>query len=253
MIPRLSNPHFIPRALASVARAELFDAQNDAEPDVEELELQKKLDELIQANLDADSAGRAKKRRKLNSTVAEEQAPETAVLFRLLSTSHTISLLPPPPPPPVTREPEWEDTEAAAATRREWAAIVAVDAAWVVREGAALPPPLRVGRVEHVRAQLDAHPPMMLVNCLQSPRKTRPPVPRWQLQHHPYAPAPILPSPAVTGDTPSIDVEVVRESPRRTRKRRRGRPEEEKIRPQATFWWPPVECGGKSLGYAMGY
>ncbi|KAJ7022622.1 hypothetical protein C8F04DRAFT_1137566 [Mycena alexandri] len=252
MIPRFSNPHFITRAIESVARAELFDAQNDAESDVEELELQKKLDELIQANLDADT-GRAKKRRKLNSTVVEtEEAPETAVLFRLLSTLHTISLLPPPPPPPVTREPEWEDTEAAAETRREWAAIVAVDAAWVVREGARLPPPFRVGRVEHVRAKLGSPPPMMLANCLQSPRKTRPPVPRWQIQHYPYSPAPILPSPVVAGDIPSIDVEIVRETPRKTRKRRRGRTEE-RIRPQATFWWPPAGCEGKSLGYGMGY
>ncbi|KAJ7158887.1 hypothetical protein C8R46DRAFT_1110660 [Mycena filopes] len=250
MIPRFSNPHLVPRAVKSVARAELFDAQNDGEPDIEELEQQKKLEDLIAATLDT---GRAKKRRKLDTTVVDtEQAPETAVLFRLLSTSHTISLLPPPPPPPVTREPEWEDTEIAAATRREWSAAAAVDATWLIREGARLAPPFRVGRVQRVQAQLSTPAPMMVANCRQAPRKTRPPAPRWQLQHHPYAPGPTVASSVVTGGIPSIEIEVVRETPRKTRKRRRGR-KEERIRPPATFWWPPAGCGGKSLGYAMGY
>ncbi|KAJ7931391.1 hypothetical protein B0H13DRAFT_1957906 [Mycena leptocephala] len=130
MIPRFSNPHFIPRAIESVAQ-----------PDVEELELQDKLDELIQSNLDADVSVRVKKRRKLNPTAAKaEDAPETSVLFRLLSTSHTISLLPRPPPPPVTREPECEDTESAAETRRHQAAAAAVDAAWVMQQSTRVPP-----------------------------------------------------------------------------------------------------------------
>jgi hypothetical protein len=80
MIPRFSNPHFIPRAIESVARSDLFDAQTNAEPDVEELELQDKLDELIQSNLDADVSVRVKKRRKLNPTAAKaEDAPETSI------------------------------------------------------------------------------------------------------------------------------------------------------------------------------
>jgi hypothetical protein len=114
--------------------------------------------------------------------------------------------------------------------------------------------PFRVGRVEHVHAQpalLDNPPPVMLTHCLQSPRKTRPPVPRSELQHYPYVSAPILPSPVASGPIPSIDIEAAHDTPRKTRKRRRGKTEE-KTRPQARFWWPEG-CGGKSLGYAMGY
>ncbi|KAJ7352634.1 hypothetical protein DFH08DRAFT_859508 [Mycena albidolilacea] len=248
MIPRFTNPHFIPRTIQSVARADLFGPQN-ADHDADDLELQRTLDELIESNLDA--AIHARKRRKLNPPETEEEA-ETSVLFRLLSTPHTISLLPPPPPPPVTREPEYEDTESAAETRRQWAAAVACDAAWVIQESTRLPPPFRAGRVEHVKAALPSSAPsMMLAQCLQRPRKTRPPVPRSELQHYPYVAAPILPSLAASACVPCVEVEVVRDSPRKTRRRRRGKFEQN--RPQARFWWPPEGCGGKSLGYAMGY
>ncbi|KAJ7637632.1 hypothetical protein DFH06DRAFT_1218713 [Mycena polygramma] len=225
MIPRYSNPHFIQRAIESVARSELFgDQANETSPDGQELELQKKLEELIQSNLDADTSVRVKKRRKLNAE--QEDAPETSVLFRLLSDSQrVISLLPPPPPPPVTREPEVEDTESAAETRRQWAAAVAVDAAWVMRESARLPPPFRVGRVQHVQARpaLLGAPPLLLAHRLQSRRSTRPPVPRSELQHYPYVSAPVLSSPARTAHIPSVEIEGVEEGRRRrTRKRRRG-------------------------------
>ncbi|KAJ7170589.1 hypothetical protein C8R43DRAFT_1149321 [Mycena crocata] len=250
IIPRFSNPHSIPRALKPVARSDLFESETHHNSDVD-VDLQKELDELIQSNLDADVSVRVKKRRKLNS-VAEDQ-PETSVLFRLLSTPHSISLLPPPPPPPVTREPECEDTEAAAETRRRRAEAVAVDAAWVKQESARLPPPFRVGRVQHVQARLDGAPPMMLAHCLQSPRKTRPPVPRWQLQHHPYIDAPIIEDTDPTGVIPSVEIQVVSETLRKTRKRRRGVMRGDRPRPQATFWWPEAGCGGKSPGYAMGY
>ncbi|KAJ6494695.1 hypothetical protein C8R47DRAFT_1318629 [Mycena vitilis] len=223
MIPRYSNPHFIQRAIESVARSELFDERADeTSPDGEELELQKRLEELIQSNLDASV--RVKKRRKLNAE--PEETPETSVLFCLLSGSQrVISLLPPPPPPPVTREPEVEDTESAAETRRQWAAAVAVDAAWVMREAARLAPPFRVGRVQHVQARpaLLGTPPLVLARRLQSPRSTRPPVPRSELQHYPYVSAPVLPSPAPTAHIPSVEIEAVEEGRRRrTRKRRRG-------------------------------
>ncbi|KAJ7903669.1 hypothetical protein B0H14DRAFT_2665882 [Mycena olivaceomarginata] len=235
MIPRFTNPHFIPRTIQSVARADLFGPQN-ADHDADDLELQRTLHELIESNLDA--AIHARKKRKLNPPETEEA--ETSVLFRLLSTPHTISLLPPPPPPPVTREPEYEDTESAAEMRRQWAAVVACDAAWVIQESTRLPPHCRV-----------APPPMMLAQCLQRPRKTRPPVPRSELQHYPYVAAPILASLAASACVPCVEVEVVRDSPRKTRRRRRGKSEQN--RPQARFWWPPEGCGGKSLGYAMGY
>ncbi|KAJ7127134.1 hypothetical protein C8R44DRAFT_780510 [Mycena epipterygia] len=251
MIPRFSNPHFIPRAIQSVARSDLFDEQANSGPDVEDLELQKKLDELIQSTLDPMPV---KKKRKLNSTT--EDVSETSVLFRLLSTSHTISLLPPPPPPSVIREPECEDSEAAAETRRRQSEAVAVDASWVMQESARLRPPFRVGRVERVQARpgslLGSAPPVMLAQCLQSPRKTRPPVPRSQLQHYPYVAAPIPPPSPARGHIPSVEVEPVQEVPRKTRKRRRGRNGETE-RPQARFWWPEAGCGGKSLGYGMGY
>ncbi|KAJ7475706.1 hypothetical protein FB451DRAFT_1244376 [Mycena latifolia] len=245
MIPRFSNPHLRVQLVQSVGRAELFDAQEDLDTDTE---LQKQLDELIQASLDTDVSGRVKKKRKLNPTPAEE----TSVLFRLLSTPHSISLLPPPPPPPITREPECEDTEAAAETRRRQAEAVAVDASWVMQESLRLPPPFRVGRVRRVEARpalAGSVPPLMLAHCLQSPRKTRPPVPRSQLEHYPYVASPILPSREAKGPIPSIEVVEVA---RKTRKRRRGGVGE-RVRPQATFWRPEAGCGGKSLGYGMGY
>lgn len=112
--------------------------------------------------------------------------------------------------------------------------------------------PFRAGRVEHVKAALPSSaPPMMLAQCLQRPRKTRPPVPRSELQHYPYVAAPVLPSLAASACVPCVEIETVRDSPRKTRRRRRGKSEQN--RPQARFWWPPEGCGGKSLGYAMGY
>ncbi|KAJ6544801.1 hypothetical protein DFH09DRAFT_1172785 [Mycena vulgaris] len=258
MIPQFSNPHFRPLLIQSVPRSELFDAPGSSEPDVDNVELQKKLDEIIQSNLDADIFWRVKKRRKLDATPAAETetSADTSVLFRLLSTPHSISLLPRPPPPPITREPECEDTEAAAETRRRQAEAVAVDASWVMQESMRLPPPFRVGRVRRVQAQptlSGSAPPMMLAHCLQSPRKTRPPVPRSQLVHYPYVSTPILASREAKGSIPSVEVvEVVTDVARKSRKRRRGRVGE-KERPQARFWWPEDGCGGKSLGYGMGY
>ncbi|KAJ6513397.1 hypothetical protein C8R45DRAFT_963543 [Mycena sanguinolenta] len=240
--------------LERVERSDLFDVSQTNAEDIEDLELQKTLDELIESTLHAETPVPARKRRKLNPpSVEAEDAPETSVLFRLLSTTHTISLLPRPPPPPVTREPECEDTEWAAETRRQQAAAVACDAAWVMRESARLPPPFRVGRVEHVRVTLlGSPPPILLAHRLQSPRKTRPPVPRSELQHYPYASAPILVSPAASECVPSVDIIATHDGPRKTRRRRR-RKNEEKTRPQARFWRPPEGCGGKSAGYAMGY
>ncbi|KAJ7274525.1 hypothetical protein B0H12DRAFT_1319469 [Mycena haematopus] len=238
-----------------VARSDLFDASqpNTDSEDIEDLELQRTLNALLESSLHADTSIHAK-RRKLNPPLAEaEGGSENPVLFRLLSTAHPISLLPRPPPTSITREPECEDTEAAAETRRQRAAAVACDGAWVMRESARLPPPFRVGRVEHVKGViLGSPPPMLLAHRLQSPRKTRPPVPRSERQHYPYVSAPILPSPAASGCVPSIEIDAAPDSPRKTRKRRRGK-SEEKTRPQARFWWPPEGCGGKSVGYAMGY
>ncbi|KAF8207607.1 hypothetical protein K438DRAFT_2013476 [Mycena galopus ATCC 62051] len=133
MPPRFTNPHFVAQAIEQVDRSDLFDGPKSNNTDGEELELQKTLNELIESSLDANTSVRAKKKRKLNPPSVED-AVQSSVLFRLLSTPHTISLLPPPPPPPVTREPECEDTEPAAETRRQWAAVVACDAAGLCRK-----------------------------------------------------------------------------------------------------------------------
>ncbi|KAK7033015.1 hypothetical protein R3P38DRAFT_3264979 [Favolaschia claudopus] len=248
-IPRFTNPHSIRNTVECVARSQLFDSPPTDEHDPE---LQSAFTELIQSTLQVD---RPKKRRKLNPPATEgDDEPETSVSFRLLSTTQTISLLPPPAPPPVTREPEYEDTESVAKTRRQWAATVAVDAAWVVRESQRIPPPFRVGRVQHVKTDDllgSPPPPMMRACCLQPPRKTRPPVPRSELQHHPYVPLPVLPSPDATGFLPCVNVAMVDKGLRKPRRRRR-RDKELKTRPRATFWRSSLSFG-KSLGYAMGY
>ncbi|KAJ7650413.1 hypothetical protein FB45DRAFT_887888 [Roridomyces roridus] len=221
-----------------VSRADLFDAVSDnAQPDAGDLKF---LHELIRANLEQ---GPLKKKRKLDHP-SPTVASETSVLFPLLAAPRNISLLPPPPPAPVTREPECEDNAAAAETRRQRAEAVAVDAAWVMQESVRLRPPFRAGRVEHVQAKPTLSAPMLLVHRLQAPRKTRPPVPRSQLQHYPYVSAPIPPSVLAKGPVPSIELLEV---PTRNQRRRRGKQRE---RAQATFWRPPE---GQSLGYGMGY
>ncbi|KAJ7494609.1 hypothetical protein B0H11DRAFT_2002579 [Mycena galericulata] len=206
-----------PRPVEPVARAELFDG---SPPEVEDLELQNQLYQLIQSSLDTDVSVRVKKRGR-----EPKELGETSVVFRLLSTPHTISLLPPPPPPPVTREPECEDSEEMAETRRRQAKAVAVDAGWVMQESMRLPPPFRVGRVERVYAQPavsgDTAPPMLLAHRLQSPRKTRPPVPRSLLQHYPYVvSAPVPPTAPTKGPIPSVELHEI---PGKTRRRRRGK------------------------------
>ncbi|KAJ6607386.1 hypothetical protein B0H10DRAFT_2072109 [Mycena sp. CBHHK59/15] len=228
MIPRFSNPHFIQQSIESVSRSDLFHVQENPEPDAEDLELQKTLDELIQSTLAPNVSVRAKKRRKLNTDAPVEAEPVSEpVLFRLLSTSHLISLLPRPPPPPVTREPECEDTAEVAETRRRQAECVAVDAAWVIQESLRLPPPFRAGRVERVEVQpslVGSAPAVMVAHCLQMPRKTRPPVPRSQLQYYPYvSTAPLPPTPIVARKHfPSVEITALRAAPaRKTRKRRR--------------------------------
>ncbi|KAJ6577201.1 hypothetical protein B0H19DRAFT_1118623 [Mycena capillaripes] len=105
---------------------------------------------------------------------------------------------------------------------------VAVDGAWVMQESARFPAPFRKGRVEHVQAQpafFGTPPPMLIAHCLQSPRKTRPPVPRSELQRYPYVSGPILPSPTAKGPIPSIEIEAAPSVGRKTRKRRRGKGE----------------------------
>ncbi|KAJ7227066.1 hypothetical protein GGX14DRAFT_418006, partial [Mycena pura] len=248
MISKFSNPHFVPRSIQRVTRSDLLDI---SEPYADDLQRQNELNELIQSTLNTDTSsihGRA-------VTADGDETAQTSVLFRLLSAARTVSLVPRPPSPSRTREPECEDSAAAAKTRRRFAKAAAVDASWVMQQSALLPPPFRVGRVMHVDARPELHgakPPMMLVRRLQSPRKTRPPVPRSQLQRSAYVPAPPAPSLVASASIPTVDISAGSGLPHKARQRRR-RKKEERVRPQATFWRAPVGCGGKSLGYAMGY
>ncbi|KAJ7284862.1 hypothetical protein C8J57DRAFT_1289684, partial [Mycena rebaudengoi] len=198
-----------------VSRAQLFEDSQQSIDDEDDAELQKRLADVVQASL------HTKKRRKLSHAPPEATEPETTVLFRLLSTPHPVSLLPPPPPPPVLQR----------KTRRLQSEAVAVDAEWVIQQSLTLPPPFRVGRLV-----LQNAPPLLHALCLQTPRKTRPPVPA------------SVPPLAVKG--PIIDFEAVLNPPQ-TRKRRRGKTRD-RVRPQPTFWRPEKRDRRQSW-YGMGH
>ncbi|KAJ7052560.1 hypothetical protein C8F01DRAFT_1170430 [Mycena amicta] len=198
--------------LQIATRRELF--EDDEEVYGYDEQLLGALDEMLSATLETDC-------RALEPTVKTEQPASDSVgkcayllpwfttiflVFRLLSTTRRISLLPKPLPPSITRPPECEDSKTAAKTRRRWAKAAAVDAEWVWKQATQLPPPFRSGRVLHVEAVVfSSNPAVMHVYRPQEPRKTRPPVAHSQLQHHPYGSG-MLPTRVSGGMIPSIEV-----------------------------------------------
>jgi len=163
-----------------------------------------------------------------------------------------------------THEPDCEDNEAQAALREERSHAAAVDFSWIIRESRKQnnhqPGSGGPRKLLYAQASLPlTAPAMMIVERDQPPRKTRPPVPASQLSRHPYSKdssAPWPDTPVKGHRYPRIKAtfvsQIVAPIERKRRKRKRGKlsPKE---RPQPTFWRPNPACGGKSLGYAMGY
>lgn len=101
-------------------------------------------------------------------------------------------------------------------------------------------------------------PRVMIIRTLQSPRKTRPPVPSSMLKKYPYV-----------SDTSSLEVDSLgsktrsfftldaryanetSQGPRKTSRRRRKTVPKERPPPQ--FWRPSSTLTGKCRGYAYGY
>ncbi|KIM39727.1 hypothetical protein M413DRAFT_446634 [Hebeloma cylindrosporum] len=273
MLPRFSNPHFLPLQTQIVSREEIYSDANGGAPhapayDTETLE---HLNHLLETSLPQyvglfpDSNGKNKKRRKVMVENANLASSEEPVLFRLISSSLPplpVSLLPPPPPPSITREPDAEDNEHQAHIRKQRAEATAVDGATIM-EAARLLTPSRSPRNRCISLRISDNiedSRIVIVRTLQQPRKTRPPVSSSKLSHFPYVPdaATIRMEPAAkkSMDCPIIDAEVVTDDPLSIPRRRSRRPRglaPAKERPLPQFWRPDPKWRGKCLGYAYGY
>jgi hypothetical protein len=94
-------------------------------------------------------------------------------------------------------------------------------------------------------------PALLITECPQSPRNTRPPVPVASN----LRPLTSLPSPDARPDRPILPIDLAgdTQSPRRVKSRRRRGNTVPRERSQPAFWRPDPAIHGKSLGYALGY
>ncbi|KAL0578947.1 hypothetical protein V5O48_003038 [Marasmius crinis-equi] len=114
--------------------------------------------------------------------------------LKLVSTLEAIpiSLQPgPPKPPKCYREPDYEDDAANSEQRRQRAQYAAVDLDWIVRESSIphLPFPTSTPKLSFATVKTPCSGdigPVAVFERLQPLRRTRPPVARSELEHHPY-------------------------------------------------------------------
>ncbi|KDR76369.1 hypothetical protein GALMADRAFT_268010 [Galerina marginata CBS 339.88] len=274
MIPRFSNPHFLPRLTKTVTRAEIYadddeDAKNDLIPDPD---LFRQLNELlaetirpVQPHDVEDPHSRSTKRRRIEVDDQASSSHEDTVLFRLVSSTLPplpVSILPPPPPPPITREPDAEDNEQQTLLRRQRAEVASVDATDLLRESTGiLQSPGTSSKPRNVFAKLEHPlPNMMIVRTLQNFRKTRPPVTPSALAQFPYiSDISTMRLDSVKSramDCPVIDAvdDVTDPSPTQKRRRRKRRSILQRSdQPLPQFWRPNPSLAGKCRGYAYGY
>ncbi|KAF8199521.1 hypothetical protein BJ912DRAFT_949260 [Pholiota molesta] len=256
MLPRFSNPHFLPQSTETITRAEIYaddaeDVYDSSQVDPKSIE---ELNRLIKHSIpkiryevptDAEVGHGSKTLDQNDATETEgESLVCMSISFGISSQPPLpVSLLPPPPPPSKTREPDAEDTEARAALRKQYAEAASVDGADILRESQIL----KVGNLHTWTCVIpDTEPCMMIIRTLQNPRKTRPPVPPLQLTHYPYvsdkSKIPPHPSTSKTLNVPPLTQTL----------RRRGIVVE-KERPPPQFWRPNPNLKGKCRGYAYGY
>ncbi|KAG6833372.1 hypothetical protein H0H87_007989 [Tephrocybe sp. NHM501043] len=165
MPPRFVNPHFLPESSIAVSRRDIY-GENDETGEQEifsaDPQLVKRLNELLEPDLALDAETKRSKRRKIQGHIHSE---EEAI------------------------EPEIEDNEAQANLRAERAGASALDGSSILSRNVKFMP--RFGdpkklKLATVSSSFLAPPVMMIVECKQPPRSTRPPVPRSLLQHYPY-------------------------------------------------------------------
>ncbi|KAF8873998.1 hypothetical protein BD779DRAFT_1451314 [Infundibulicybe gibba] len=266
-IPRFSNPHLLPGSSRQASRSEIFadrDSGSECTPELENENLVSQLHNLIRGSFNVENPPhRPKKRRKVEAHQLDSEPvgeliclPMIVMLsgleFRLLSTSFPplhISLEPKPPPPSITREPECEDSELQADLRHQRAKSAAIDASQIA-DRLGKRPSLRFKEMSYSTVvPMVRTPPLLVLECKQQPRRTRPPVPAHQLNHFPYnakgtpyttfGPIPACPIVEVT-------LTSLGQKPRRRQIISHGAP------PPA-FWKPDPSWRGKCLGYAYGY
>ncbi|KAF9523573.1 hypothetical protein CPB83DRAFT_910600 [Crepidotus variabilis] len=266
MHPRFVNPHLQPHSYTVTSRAEIYEetevpsVSNDSD-DIERLQtLIKETNPSLKHALRDGVKLRTAKRNKVDVEATGDEN-EGLVSFRLVSSQVTPSVLSlqlPPPPPPVTREPYVEDTEEEATLRRRRAEAAAVDASaiWDVQQ-TSKKQPHRASTVTPLPNQ-----PLLTLQSLQRPRKTRPPVPPDQLAQYPYAPlSKNLNQPTTfiskVCDTVDIMLSGSESSTTSAKQRRRQKLKEakkrSKIRPPPEFWRPDAAWQGPCQGYAYGY
>ncbi|KIK62032.1 hypothetical protein GYMLUDRAFT_42471 [Collybiopsis luxurians FD-317 M1] len=226
MISRFANPHLTSVLTEKVNRASVFNDnltfENNAEEEGrnspvdldERVELLNHLHKRLHESMDfvAETNKRKKKRMQLSGEPGDDsqKAPQgnsERILFKLTSATEKPILINPPPPKPPScyREPTYEDSDADALKRRERARAVAVDFDWVMQESrkTQFPFPSWNSRIMDatILKSSDAPPQyeppaptdsasssMMILQRLQPPRKSRPPVPSGTelLMYHPY-------------------------------------------------------------------
>ncbi|KAF9565183.1 hypothetical protein CPC08DRAFT_815488 [Agrocybe pediades] len=268
MIPRFSNPHFLPQTTEPATRAQLYTAADPEHEDPEDSNDAGQialLTQILSENLPSLDYGCSSRRRKKDDLVerSEEQhdQEERQVLIRLLSSTqppHLVSLHPPPPPPSITREPDVEDSEEQALRRRQRAEASAVDVESILAKASSLATQSDHTALHFTSQGFQPSSPLMIVQTVQDVRKTRPPVPSSMLLHHPYASCmssvPPEPPKSRRMDCPVIDVsKVVSQTTRQRRKRKNGNAPAKIERPLPSFWKPNPALQGKCLGYAYGY
>ncbi|KAK1226606.1 hypothetical protein PQX77_010422 [Marasmius sp. AFHP31] len=229
MASRFTNPHLRSVSSKRVSRNEVFsyDESDDNSGDElcenhDRLELLNKLKEKLQASLDfqvsslEERSEHRKKRRKIAETETGEKglAEQPLPALKLVSTLEAIpiSLQPPAPKPPKCyREPDLEDDDKASQQRRKRAQLAAVETDWLIRESKVpyMPFPTSTSKLSHATVEaafgLEKAPTLVILERVQPLRRTRPPVPRSELAHHPYMegakPQSLATSPGQTAET----------------------------------------------------
>ncbi|EDR08744.1 uncharacterized protein LACBIDRAFT_297289 [Laccaria bicolor S238N-H82] len=260
MIPRFSNPHLLPENAKRVSRAEIAidDGLGHSLSQEVDLEVVEHLNHLLKRALPEptqEAEPKRKKRCKVKINEVSDPIPDKPTLFRLVSRTLPpiqLSLEPPPPPPPITVEPDCEDNEIQAQLRKQQAESASVDFQWLMLESQQ-PKALRYrSKLKKccVKAHLPEHPPpMAIIQSVQQPRKSRPPVP---VEHYPYVIG-AAPPPTTTEPARSMDCPVVEIKPELVRNKRRRSKVVKKERLPPRFWAPNPHWRGKCCGYAYGY
>ncbi|PFH52901.1 hypothetical protein AMATHDRAFT_1641 [Amanita thiersii Skay4041] len=251
MIPHTVNPYRLPQSFKFVSRADLdVDQSLSTSPmyNSNDVNVISKLNKVLEKALPVATPERETnsiedtqnldKSKTINNVV---KAANHVVVFRLVSSKPMPLSLVPKPVPPLT-EPDCEDTEAAAALRKQRAEAVAVDYSRLLHESkkSSNAPRYPIHNVPLLKANCAIHdlPPFLILSNPRPAQKLRSTVfPTWPIKH----------SILEVKDVTPIGVN------RRHSHRRRRKNKSNLRRTPPTFWRPDTTWRGKCLGYAMGY